>query len=83
LLVRLLDGLVIEVDVDGGEDGDKRGLAGGVLPGEVGDSKIDIGLGYPVGFTSAQQSHAQVLFRAVQHQPPTCTNSFIVPQLDV
>jgi len=47
LLVELLDGSVIEMDVNKGDAGDHRGLVGGALPGEVGDSKTGVALGYP------------------------------------
>jgi len=53
LLVALLDGSVIEVDADGGEEGDQRGLVGGILPGEVGDSNnTGFTLEYPSPFIS-------------------------------
>jgi len=45
LLIELLDGSVVEVDGDGGDEGEQRGLVGGVIPGEVADSKTGFTLG--------------------------------------
>ena len=46
LLIEMLDGPVVEVDGDRGDERDQRGLVGGVTPGEVGDSKTGFTLGY-------------------------------------